>query len=73
VGSGKTIVATICAYYIIRKLKGQCALLVPIEVLAIQHYNNLVTLLHPLGIQVRLLTGSVTAGQKQKIKQELKA
>ncbi len=73
VGSGKTIVATICAYYIIRKLKWQAAFLVPIEVLAVQHYEHLVKLLHPLGIQIRLLTGSITAGQKQKIKQELKA
>jgi ATP-dependent DNA helicase RecG len=73
VGSGKTIVAITCAYYMIKKMKGQCALLVPIEVLAFQHYNHLVRILHPLGIQVRLLTGSVPASQKQKIKQELKA
>jgi ATP-dependent DNA helicase RecG len=73
VGSGKTIVAAICAFYIIRKLKGQVAFLVPIEVLAIQHYHNLVKLFHPLGIQVRLLTGSVTGSQKTKIKNELKA
>jgi len=45
----------------IKKMKGQCALLVPIEVLAFQHYNHLVRILHPLGIQVRLLTGSVPA------------
>lgn len=73
VGSGKTIVAAICAFYIIRKLKWQVALLVPIEVLAIQHYASFVKLFHPLGIHVRLLTGSVTASNKQKIKQELKA
>jgi RecG-like helicase len=73
VGSGKTIVAAICAYYIIRKMRGQVALLVPIEVLAIQHFANFVKLFHPLGIQVRLLTGSVTASQKLKIKQEMKS
>ncbi|MBP7008041.1 hypothetical protein KBB05_05015 [Patescibacteria group bacterium] len=49
------------------------AFLVPIELLAQQHYANLVRLFHPLGIQVRLLTGSVSASQKQRIKQELKA
>lgn len=73
VGSGKTIVAAIAAYYIIRKQRWQVAFLVPIELLAQQHYANLVRLFHPLGIQVRLLTGSVSASQKQRIKQELKA
>lgn len=48
-------------------------MLVPIEVLANQHFANFVKLFHPLGIQVRLLTGSVTASQKLKIKQEMKS
>lgn len=73
VGSGKTIVAAICAYYIIKKHKGQVSFLVPIEVLATQHYHSFIKLFHPLGIHVKLLTGSITGTQKLKIKNELKA
>lgn len=73
VWSGKTIVAAIVAYYMIKYLGKQVAFLVPIEVLAQQHFNTLVKLFHPLGINVRLLTWSITWSLKAKIKQELKA
>lgn len=73
VWSGKTIVALICAYYIIKRFKWQVALIVPIEVLANQHYANSIKLFGHLGIQVKLLTWSTPLAQKKKIKQELKA
>lgn len=73
VWSGKTIVALICAYYIIKRFKWQVAFLVPIEVLANQHYGSIVRLFWHLGIQTKILTWSTPLAQKKKIKQELKA
>lgn len=71
VGSGKTIVAAIAAYYTIKKFSGQVVFLAPLEVLAQQHYRSLASLLLPLGIRLELLTGSLTASQKKKIKLDL--
>jgi ATP-dependent DNA helicase RecG len=56
VGSGKTIVATIAAYYVWKVFQGQSVLLAPLEVLANQHYATLAKILLPLGLRVELLT-----------------
>ncbi|MDR0369217.1 MAG: DEAD/DEAH box helicase [Candidatus Peribacteria bacterium] len=56
VGSGKTIVATIAAYYIWKIYHGQSVVLAPLEVLANQHYLTLAKILLPLGLRVELLT-----------------
>lgn len=57
VGSGKTLVAAaLCAFA--AKNGMQSALMAPTEILAVQHYETLTSLLEPLGIQVVLLTGS---------------
>ncbi|MFH1705677.1 MAG: DEAD/DEAH box helicase [Patescibacteria group bacterium] len=57
VGSGKTIVAA--AVILVAAKNGyQSVLMVPTEILAQQHYQNLKTLLTPLGISVKLITGS---------------
>lgn len=48
VGSGKTIVAAIAAYYVMKEMKGQSVFLAPLEVLAQQHYRSLAALLLPL-------------------------
>lgn len=61
VGSGKTIVAAISAYYIHKKFNGQSVFLAPLEVLANQHFKNLAKLFLPLGLNIQLLTGSLTA------------
>jgi ATP-dependent DNA helicase RecG len=66
VGSGKTVVAAMAA------LKAasagyQCALMVPTEILAEQHYQNLLPLLAPLGITVGLLTGSQSAAERSRV------
>jgi len=72
VGSGKTIVATIAAYYKYKKFWWQSVFLAPLEVLANQHYQTLAKLLLPLGLRVELLKWSMTKGQKNKIKSDLK-
>ena len=48
VGSGKTIVATLAAFYIKKVMGGQTAFLAPLEVLAQQHYQSIAKLLLPL-------------------------
>jgi ATP-dependent DNA helicase RecG len=71
VGSGKTIVAAICALYHHLMRWSQIALLAPLEVLAQQHYATLAKLLLPLWLRVELLTWSRTAKDKQSIKDAL--
>jgi ATP-dependent DNA helicase RecG len=56
VGSGKTVVAAISAYYAFKMFQGQSVFLAPLEVLANQHYKTLAKLLLPLGMRIELLT-----------------
>ncbi|MBR5559508.1 MAG: ATP-dependent DNA helicase RecG [Oscillospiraceae bacterium] len=70
VGSGKTLVAAACGW-LTAKNGLQCALMAPTELLAEQHYRTLSHLLEPFGIRVGLLTGSLTAANKRKMKQAL--
>lgn len=56
VGSGKTIVATLAAYYLKQTQQGQTVFLAPLEVLAQQHFQSIAKLLLPLGLRVELLT-----------------
>jgi ATP-dependent DNA helicase RecG len=71
VWSWKTIVATICAYYIIKKIWWQIAFLAPTEVLANQHVISISKLLLPLWIRMELITWSTTKIIKDKIKADL--
>ncbi|MBU0626359.1 DEAD/DEAH box helicase [Patescibacteria group bacterium] len=48
VGSGKTVVAAISAYYTFKVFNGQSVFLAPLEVLANQHHKTLAKLLLPL-------------------------
>ena len=57
VGSGKTVVAALAATICI-DAGWQCALMVPTEILADQHFRKLVGWLEPLGIKTAWLTGS---------------
>lgn len=84
VGSGKTLVATAVMANVILE-NGQTALMVPTEVLARQHAENLLKLLHALHRSVAeareedvrnfpppnvaLLTGSTLASEAEKVKQ----
>ena len=69
VGSGKTIVSIAAMYF--NKLSGyQSALMAPTEILATQHYNNINKLIGDK-VNVRLLIGSLTKKEKNKIYEEL--
>ena len=63
VGSGKTVVATIMLLAAIEN-GYQAAIMAPTEILAQQHYNNMVNWLTPLGVKVELFLGSI--GKKQR-------
>ncbi len=65
VGCGKTICAA-AAMYIAAVSGYQSAIMVPTEILANQHYDDMSELLGRLGVNVELLTGSMTAAQKRK-------
>ena len=70
VGSGKTIVAIISMF--INYLSGyQSALMAPTEILAIQHYENLVKLFADYDIHIALLTGKLKAKEKRELYQKL--
>lgn len=70
VGCGKTICAAASAF--ITACSGyQTALMVPTEILARQHFDELSELLGKLGVRVELLLGSTTAKEKKRIKEEL--
>lgn len=66
VGCGKTVCATI-AMYIAAQSGYQAALMVPTEILAQQHYDEISELLGKLNIKVELLTGSTTQKEKKRI------
>jgi len=72
VGSGKTAVAAF-AGWLCAKGGTQTALMAPTEVLAEQHFRSLSALLSPAGIRVGLLTGSMAAGEKKKVRAALAA
>lgn len=66
VGSGKTAVAAAACYFC-AKNSYQCALMAPTEILAAQHFQTLSGILEPLGVEVCLLTGSLTQKQKKAV------
>ncbi len=70
VGSGKTVVAAAVCYSIARA-NGQTALMVPTEILALQHYKSLSAFLEPLGIKVALLTGATPKKERKIITEKL--
>ncbi|OWT80081.1 MULTISPECIES: ATP-dependent DNA helicase RecG [unclassified Achromobacter] len=60
VGSGKTVVAAIAAAQAI-EAGAQVGLMAPTEILAEQHFRKLVDWLHPLGVRIEWLSGSLGA------------
>ena len=66
VGSGKTIVAAL-AMLIAVGSKHQAALMAPTELLAEQHFNNVVSWFEPLGISVALLKSKLSAKDRQTV------
>ena len=69
VGSGKTIVSFAAMYF--NSLVGyQSALMAPTEILATQHYNNMLKIFKDK-LRVKLLIGSLSKKEKLKIYEEL--
>lgn len=64
VGSGKTVIAALALLMVVEN-GYQGNLMVPTEVLAKQHYEELVKLYEPFGVRVELLVGSMTAAKKR--------
>lgn len=64
VGSGKTIVAFICALLVISG-GGQVALMAPTEILAQQHFTNLRRYASKMKIPIALLTGSTKQSERR--------
>ncbi|POY35550.1 ATP-dependent DNA helicase RecG [Solitalea longa] len=70
VGSGKTVVALLIM--LLAADNGfQSCMMAPTEILAIQHYNSLCSLLKPMGIDVGLLTGSTRKKQREHLHEAL--
>lgn len=67
VGSGKTLVAAAVCFFA-HKNGFQSTLMAPTEILAQQHYETLSAFLKPLGVNIILLTGSLTPKEKKEAK-----
>lgn len=65
VGSGKTVCAAAAAYLAIKNGK-QVAIMAPTEILALQHYNDLMPIFKALGYKTVLLIGSLGVAEKKK-------
>ena len=65
VGSGKTLVAFIAMLFVAEN-NGQCALMVPTELLAQQHFKNLAEYLEDINLGIIILSGKM----KPKIRQD---
>jgi ATP-dependent DNA helicase RecG len=70
VGSGKTVVALIALFNVIKN-GFQTVLLAPTEILANQHYAEALKLYEGFDINVELLTGSLTNKKKLEVKEKL--
>ena len=72
VGSGKTIVVFLSALIAFDN-QMQSTIVAPTEILAQQHFQTLSKLAHPLGITIKLLTGSTKAADRKLIHHQLKS
>ncbi len=70
VGSGKTAVAATVLFNCVKN-GYQAAFMAPTEILAQQHFENLSKMLSPFKVNVGLLTGSMTKGNKDKTREKL--
>ncbi|MDE6588256.1 MAG: ATP-dependent DNA helicase RecG [Paramuribaculum sp.] len=70
VGSGKTLVALFAMLIAIDNGKQAC-LMAPTEILASQHFDTLSALASPLGINIKLLTGSTRKKERDTIAAQL--
>ncbi len=70
VGSGKTLVALLCMLIALDNSTQAC-MMAPTEILAAQHYETISRLVAPIGINVKMLTGSTPASQRAVIHRQL--
>lgn len=70
VGSGKTLVALLCMLIALDNGTQAC-LMAPTEILATQHFETLSKLVAPIGINVKLLTGSTRKKMRDIIDEQL--
>lgn len=70
VGSGKTLVAAALVFATARS-GYQSAVMAPTEILAEQHFNTMSGFFAPFGIECCLVTGSLTAAKKRKLRERL--
>lgn len=70
VGSGKTLVA-LMSMLIALDNGAQACLMAPTEILATQHYDTISKMVEPIGVSVRLLTGSTGAKARREIHEKL--
>jgi ATP-dependent DNA helicase RecG len=70
VGCGKTVVAML-AMLAVCGTGEQCALMVPTDILARQHYKQLKPFFEAAGMRIQLLVGATTAAEKRQIIGEL--
>lgn len=70
VGSGKTLVA-LMSMLIALDNGAQACLMAPTEILASQHFDTISKMVEPIGISVRLLTGSTRQKARREIHEKL--
>ena len=70
VGSGKTLVALMCMLIALDN-NTQACLMAPTEILATQHFLTINRMLSPLGLNIKLLTGSTKTAERRIIHEEL--
>ncbi len=66
VGSGKTMVAVLCALIAVGNGYQAC-IMAPTEVLARQHYRNISKYLAPTGVRAAILTGSSRTAERREV------
>ena len=71
VGSGKTLVALLCMLIALDN-DTQACMMAPTEILATQHFETLYKLASPLGINIKLLTGSTGKAERDTIHRQLR-
>ena len=70
VGSGQTLVALLCILIALDN-DTQACLMAPTEILASQHFDTISKLVSPIGVNVKLLTGSTKKKDRDTIHQQL--
>ncbi|WP_394884087.1 ATP-dependent DNA helicase RecG [Clostridium butyricum] len=71
VGSGKTIVALIAIFNVIKN-NYQSVLMAPTEILATQHYEEAKKVYSQFNIEIELLTGGTSIKEKKRIKERIR-